>query len=137
MQLNFRFVQLKEPPNGYTPLPRVLNTLLSENKQSNLNERKLLVIIATDGEPTDDSGQSAIREFKLSLKSRSPIVYTTIVVCTDDEESVNYLNRWDRKLPRLDVIDDYRLVLYSNIVTINRLLTLKISLLFEGMNVKR
>jgi hypothetical protein len=29
-------------------------------------------------------------------------------VCTDDEDSVNYLNRWDRTIPNLDVVDDYR-----------------------------
>lgn len=98
----------KEPPSGYTPLPRVLSSLLTDNHPSTLNERKLLVIIATDGEPTDDTGRTAVREFKQALKSRAPVVFTTVVVCTDDEESVRYLNRWDRKLPRLDVVDDYR-----------------------------
>ncbi len=35
-------------------------------------------------------------------------MFTTIVACTDDEESVGYLNKWDRVLKNLDVIDDFR-----------------------------
>lgn len=42
-------------PSGFTPLPRVLDQVLEENAQ-HLNEKKLLVIICTDGEPTDDRG---------------------------------------------------------------------------------
>ncbi len=30
-----------------------------------------------------------------------------IRTCTDDEDSVSYLNRWDRDIKNLDVIDDY------------------------------
>ena len=39
---------------------------------------------------------------------RSDNTFTTIVVCTDDEDSVSYLNKWDKKISKLDVIDDYR-----------------------------
>ena len=27
---------------------------------------------------------------------------------TDDEESVSYLNNWDKKIQNLDVVDDFR-----------------------------
>ena len=40
--------QLK--PNGYTPLNKIFNLALNEN-MSAIKERKLLVIILTDGEP--------------------------------------------------------------------------------------
>lgn len=40
-------------PNGYTPLTKALSNVLQENRQA-LNERKLLIIILTDGEPTDE-----------------------------------------------------------------------------------
>jgi hypothetical protein len=30
------------------------------------------------------------------------------VACTDDDEAVSYLNKWDRELDNLDVVDDYR-----------------------------
>ena len=28
-------------------------------------------------------------------------------LCTDDYDSISYLNRWDVKIPNLDVTDDY------------------------------
>ena len=36
-------------PNGYTPLARVLKTVLNDNATPCKTERKLLIIIATDG----------------------------------------------------------------------------------------
>lgn len=101
-------VHFRSKPNGFTPLAKCLNTVLSDNTPVILNEKKLLIIIATDGEPTDQTGKADVAEFKRILKSRGPRVFTTIVVCTDDEESVKYLNKWDRNLPNLDVVDDYR-----------------------------
>jgi hypothetical protein len=73
-----------------------------------LGERKLLVIIATDGEPTDDFGKQDIAGFKTALLSRGKNVYTTIVSCTDEDSTMDYLNSWDVNIPRLDVVDDYR-----------------------------
>jgi hypothetical protein len=95
-------------PNGFTPLARILNQVLAENNQNVLNERKLLIIIATDGEPTDDNGKVNIREFKKSLLSRNQRTYTTVVVCTDDDDSIAYLDKWDKNIKFLDVVDDYR-----------------------------
>jgi hypothetical protein len=42
------------PPNGYTPLSRVIGTVLNNNTPSFLQEKKLLIIIVTDGEPTGE-----------------------------------------------------------------------------------
>lgn len=95
-------------PNGYTPLSRVLGTVLNNNSPSFLGEKRLLVIIVTDGEPTDDNGKADISGFKQCLKSRAKTVHTTIVSCTDEDDTMSYLNNWDRALPRLDVVDDYR-----------------------------
>ena len=98
--------QLK--PNGYTPLNKVFNVVLNDNMDS-IRERKLLIIILTDGEPSDDFGRTDIKSFKASLQSRTPMnkIFVNIITCTDDEESVAYLNRWDVQIPNLDVIDDY------------------------------
>lgn len=96
------------PPNGYTPLSRVVGTVLNNNSANFLGEKKLLILIVTDGEPTDDMGRADIPGFKRVLQSRPPNVYTTIVSCTDEDDTMAYLNNWDRVLPRLDVVDDYR-----------------------------
>jgi hypothetical protein len=71
-----------DKPAGFTPLKRVLDTVLVENNRQRLGENKLLVIIVTDGQPTDDMGREDIRGFKRALKSRDSNVYTTIVSCT-------------------------------------------------------
>ncbi len=53
-------------------------------------------------------GKSAIPRFKESLQRRTARTYTTIVACTDDDACVEYLNKWDRELTNLDVVDDFR-----------------------------
>jgi hypothetical protein len=95
--------------NGYTPLTQTLNTLLSDNAQS-IRERNLLIVILTDGEPTDPFGNIAIKEFKKCLEKRSPInrIFVTIIACTDEAAAISYLNKWDKQIPNLDVVDDYR-----------------------------
>ena len=96
-------------PNGYTPLNKIFNQVLNENVNY-IREKKLLIIILTDGEPTDDYGNGDIKNFKRSLLSRNPMskIFVNIVTCTDDPDSVDYLNKWDRTIPNLDVIDDYK-----------------------------
>jgi hypothetical protein len=95
-------------PAGFTPMARVIHTVLSENNPMVLAERKLLIVIVTDGEPTDDYGTKDIPGFKNILMARSPSTFTTIVACTDEDGTMDYLNNWDRTIPRLDVVDDFR-----------------------------
>ena len=84
----------RQKPAGFTPLPRALDQVLNENNRF-LSEKKLLVVIVSDGEPTDDYGKPTIGYFKQVLLNRSPRVFTSIVACTDDDNSMDYLNRWD------------------------------------------
>lgn len=95
-------------PSGYTPISKVLRTVLAENDPRVLSECKLLTIIVTDGEPTDENGRVDIQTFKQVLQSRNSTTFTTIVSCTDEDNTMNYLNNWDRTIPRLDVVDDFR-----------------------------
>ena len=104
--LNF----LKEnKPNGFTPLNRIFNQVLGDNI-GYVREKKLLIIILTDGEPTDDYGNVDILSFRRSLASRDPMnkIFVNIIACTDEDDSVSYLNKWDREIKNLDVIDDYK-----------------------------
>jgi hypothetical protein len=107
-QLNGKFESL---PQGCTPLTKCFNLAL-ENNTAELDERKLLVIIFTDGCPTVDNvlqQKDAIGEFKQALQNRNPMdrIFVTIVACTDDEYSLRYLNNWDNTIRNLDVVDDY------------------------------
>jgi hypothetical protein len=102
--------QFMSPPTGLTPLAASFQMAI-ENNRNELVERKLLIIIFTDGSPTSNNSnpQMAINEFKHSLQNRNPIdkIFITIVACTDDEYALEYLNNWDKSIKNLDVVDDY------------------------------
>ena len=105
-QLNEQF---SLPPQGSTPLTKSFNLAL-DNNRNELNERKLLILIFTDGSPTsNENTKDPIREFKHALKYRQPInrIFVTIIACTDDDYALKYLNDWDNKIKNLDVVDDY------------------------------
>ncbi|CAF3342735.1 unnamed protein product [Rotaria sp. Silwood2] len=96
--------------SGPTPMVRVLRQVLKD-KRNEIQQRKLLILLATDGEPTDDIGQPRIDELRqFLLHERKPIdrILITIIACTDDDECMSYLNNWDKDIPNLDVVDDYR-----------------------------
>lgn len=99
---------MSKQPRGYTPLVNTMTKVFLDYEPVVLGGRKLLTIVVTDGEPTDDRGQVDINGFKKCLVSRPPYVYTNIVSCTDEDETMSYLNEWDRELQRLDVLDDYK-----------------------------
>ncbi|CAF1260525.1 unnamed protein product [Rotaria magnacalcarata] len=97
-------------PQGPTPILRVLRHVLRE-KQLEIQERKLLILIATDGVPTNENGQQDTKSLEHALRhERNPInrIPVTIIACTDDNECIGYLNHWDKKIPNLDVADDYK-----------------------------
>ncbi|CAM4754940.1 unnamed protein product [Rotaria magnacalcarata] len=98
------------PPSGPTPIVPVLRRVLRD-KQNEIEERKLLILLATDGVPTDNRGHRDIRSFEYVLKNeRKPVnrIPVTIIACTDDNDCIGYLNDWDKKIANLDVVDDYR-----------------------------
>jgi hypothetical protein len=96
-------------PCGLTPLIFTLNQILMRKKKS----KKLLILIVTDGEPTDynrtgvNTSNDSINEFKKILMEKNDNVYVNILACTDDRDSMKYLNRWDREIKNLDVIENY------------------------------
>ena len=106
-----------------------LRQVLKE-KRNQIYERNLLILIATDGIPTDERERTDIRTLEHVLRnernppSRIPV---TFIVCTgrsmtmvfyitrpihsfflEDKQSMAYLNGWDKTIPNLDVVEDYR-----------------------------
>jgi hypothetical protein len=106
-QLNETF---SRPPHGLTPISRVLSYVL-DLKRPHVHDRKLLIIIATDGLPTDDRGQDDLAGLENVLRNeRHPSMdrmFVTFIACTNDLQSVAYLNNFDRRIPYVDVLDDY------------------------------
>ena len=94
------------PPSGLTPLAFAVSSILRD-KAAVIIEKKLLLVIATDGQPTDSQGKVNIAEFTSVLSQRSQKVSVAIVACTDDEASVGYLNHLDKTCPGVDVCDDF------------------------------
>ena len=69
-----------------------------------------MIIIATDGEPTNEFGIVNTDEFTNMLLKRPDHVFTSIVACTNDPKSIDYLHYLDlrdEELPRFDVVREY------------------------------
>ena len=88
-------------PNGHTPIDQIFNKVIQDNDDT-IKEKKLLIIILTDGEYRN-------KNFKQCLLNRKPMnkIFVNIVICTDKNETVNYMNKLDREIFNLDVIDDF------------------------------
>ena len=95
------------PPSGYTPLARVVREVIALKTAEHSSERKLLIMIATDGEPTTDGGVPDVPGFLRLLKTKPANVHVQIMACTDDDSVVGYLNDLDDTTANLDVCDDY------------------------------
>lgn len=93
-------VNFSRGPAGSTPLGETLQQVLEAKKSC---ERKLLIIIFTDGAPDN------MKLFKSVLANRKPInkVFVSLVACTDDETAVGYLNGLDSTIKNVDTNDDY------------------------------
>jgi nitric oxide reductase activation protein len=96
-------------PSGYTPLVPVLKEIFESRLARRGNDKKLLVFVATDGEPTDEDGNSVIPELERLMKEtrEKETTYVSFLVCTDDLDSIKYLDAWDRTMPNVDVTDDF------------------------------
>jgi hypothetical protein len=107
---------LNTSPSGVTPLTEHLQEI-RQNIQDMLPQlrqdgSKVVVVIATDGTPTDSQGlQSATteREFVAALKGLEGLpVWVVVRLCTDDETVVQYWNNLDGQLElSLEVLDDF------------------------------
>ena len=97
-------------PRGYTPLVSVLTDIFQSPMARRGREKKLLVLVATDGRPTDEDGNEQIEEFERLMRDtrNAETTYVSFLLCTDEQECVDYLTRWDRTMEHVDVTDDYR-----------------------------
>lgn len=98
------------PPSGYTPLSQALHTIMMENAVAG-KTKKLLIMIATDGCPTDNEGNVDMNGFR-SVVQRSTgcvsrMVCIQFLACSDNDDDVAWLNRMDKEIKNVDVTDDY------------------------------
>jgi hypothetical protein len=103
-------------PNGPTPLTTQLRILreyiVSIAPQLRAKQQTVPIIIATQGLPTNDAGESSYQvldEFVQMLRSYEPFpVCFVLRLCTDDEKAFDFYNSLDLQLDlQLDVLDDF------------------------------
>jgi len=107
---------MKTYPTGITPLARHVREI-RENIKSMLpnltsQSKRVAVILATDGLPTDDYGMTGAkerREFIEAVKTLEGLpIWIVIRLCTDDDEVVNFYNDIDSQLElSIEVLDDF------------------------------
>lgn len=93
-------------PQGPTPIVPILRHILAEQYDPSYIGR--IIIICTDGEPTDEYNKVNTKQlYNVLMCQRKRNDYVSFLACTDDDSAIGYLNRWDVEIPRVDVIDDY------------------------------
>jgi hypothetical protein len=100
-------------PRGSTPLVQCLRAVFSAYAGS-IAEEGLHVVVATDGEPDNDTDGTPGRKALFNLlrhgsayRPRPENCIVNFLVCTDDPEDVAFLDQLDATCPRVDVTDDY------------------------------
>lgn len=104
-------------PSGVTPLSEHLEEIrlnvVQMSKDLFQNGQKVVVVIATDGLPTNRSGMSGPVElamFKRALRSLEGLpVWIVVRLCTDEDNVVEFYNDLDSELElSLEVLDDFK-----------------------------
>lgn len=88
-------------PNGGTPLIGTLSKIY--NDKSGI-EKDLLIVVITDGEPSDGSREDLYRV----LVNKPSNVHVSFAECTDQARNMDYLDEWDGRIRNFDNTDDYR-----------------------------
>lgn len=92
-------------PNGSTPLISKIRSVHDEYAPT-IGSKQLLLVVITDGEPSDGSRQDLFNV--LMYVTRSGNVHVSFAECTDKAEDMEYLDAWDGRIPNFDNTDDYR-----------------------------
>lgn len=101
--------EFRRRPSGYTPLVPVLDKIFRSALARRGADKKLLVFIATDGEPTDENGEQNVPELENLMTNvrNAETTHVSFLLCTDESASVAYLDKWDEKMTNVDVTNNY------------------------------
>ena len=103
-------------PGGCTPLTRHLNNIYalvsSMQRELETKGQRVVVVLATDGVPTDSSGHTGWKvddDFEHALERLQSLpVWIVVRLCTNDERVVEYYQKLDDRLEwNLEVLDDF------------------------------
>lgn len=95
-------------PLGVTPLTKHLKRLYQSIPHL---ENRMVLVVATDGRPTDDYGYTSFhvdQEFEHALRQLQSKAWIVIRLCTNDDKIIQYYQKLDDQLElSLEVLDDY------------------------------
>lgn len=95
-------------PRGTTPLVSHLQQIYQSLRHI---QTKVVVVIATDGKPTDSFGYTSTavdREFEAALRQVQSKAFVVVRLCTNDDSILKYYQELDDKQEfDLEVLDDY------------------------------
>ncbi|CAF4039466.1 unnamed protein product [Rotaria sp. Silwood2] len=95
-------------PAGVTPLTPVLRRIFQSTASKPTSDKRLLVIVVTDGAPTDPNGNVDVQSLEnLMCNERQGNTTYVTFVCTDDESSTAYLSKWHLTMMNFNVVDNY------------------------------
>jgi hypothetical protein len=110
-------------PVGVTPLTVQLRGIFQSLASNNtITHQKIVVVVATDGKPTDASGYTSPlvdRDFEQALRQLSTKASIVIRLCTNDDSILQYYQQFDEEndtqqlldeegfFCSVDVLDDY------------------------------
>lgn len=109
-------IMTKARPSGVTPLTdhiiAIHETVQAISQTLKIEGKKVVIVIATDGLPTDAYGNSSKAAKDLFVKSLRRLeglpVWLVVRLCTDEDSVVNFYNNLDDMLElSMDVLDDF------------------------------
>lgn len=98
-----------EEPHDSKTLAAVLRKVFKSYDNERDHNKKMLVLVATDAEPTDDEGNSDVATLAHVIQNerQSDKIYVSFLACTDNESSVVYVEQFDNIMENVSVTDDY------------------------------
>lgn len=106
---------MESEPHGKTPLTERLQEVLqklSDLRRKSPQMKKVIIVIATDGLPTDENGIESARateRFVNTVKSLEPFPVSIVFrLCTNNQSVIDFYNELDSQVERpIEVIDDF------------------------------
>jgi len=101
------------PPCGGTPLKATLERVINEKgygggSGSPPPAKRLLILLATDGVPTDcPTAEESIEALIQALRKLPEHVFVQIMAITDDKHVLEWMNEADSTVRHVDCVDDY------------------------------
>ena len=96
----------KDLPLGRTPLTKKCEDIFELYSDS---EKPVLLIIATDGLPTNRQGDTDLKSFRKLLKNKDHSkFFISFLACSDNASDISYLNKLYKQIPCINTLDTYQ-----------------------------